>query len=233
MRPLARRRGQGEVDAWLTGGPARYQVRDFLLWAASASHAPALHVPTLGRNPGRAIGDQQRWAQVARLLHDDTLDLTDRVAGALLLLYGQQLSRIAAMTTDQVITRENKVFVRFGRGDVHIPEPLAGRLTTLTHQRRRYLGVGSPAGTRWLFPGMQPGRPLTASRLAQRLRRLGIQPQHGRRSAMANLAAQVPAAVLADLLNLAPTTAVKWVHDAGGDWSRYAAELARTPNHQP
>lgn len=118
--------GQDDVDTWLTGGPARYQVRDFLLWTASAGHAHRLTVPTLGRNTGPTGSDEQRWAQLTRLLHDDQLDLTDRVAGALLLLYGQQLSRIAAMTTDQVITRQDKVFVRFGRDDVHLPEPLAG-----------------------------------------------------------------------------------------------------------
>jgi hypothetical protein len=49
---------------------------------------------------------------------------------------------------------------------------------------------------------------------------------------MNNLAAQVPAAVLADLLNLAPTTAVRWVRHAGGDWSHYPAELGRTSDHQ-
>ncbi len=43
----------------------------------------------------------------------------------------------------------------------------------------------------------------------------------------------VEPAVLADLVNIHPTTAVKWMHQAGGDWTRYAAELARTRNHQP
>jgi hypothetical protein len=80
---------------------------------------------------------------------------------------------------------------------------------------------------------MQPGRPLTPARLGERLRSIGIYATSGRRSAMTHLAAQLPAAVLADLLNIAPTTAVRWVHEAGGDWSRYAAELARTADHQP
>jgi hypothetical protein len=40
-------------------------------------------------------------------------------------------------------------------------------------------------------------------------------------------------ALLADLLNLHPTTAVRWTRQAGGDWTRYAANLARTRNHQP
>ncbi len=233
--PLAEAR-QDEVDTWLTGGPARYRVRDFLLWAASAGHARPLTVPTLGRNPGRATSDEQRWAQVARLLHDDDIELTDRVAGALLLLYGQPLSRITAMTTEQVSTRDRQVLVRLGHqdthADIHAPEPLADLLLALARNGRRYRGVGSPATTNWLFPGMQPGRPLTAARLGERLRAIGIRAQPGRRSALAHLASQLPAAVLADLLNLAPTTAVKWVRDAGGDWSRYAAELARAADHQ-
>ena len=224
--------GQGDVDQWLTGGHARYQVRDFLGWAARTGRARPLLVPTLGSNPGQATSKDQRWALIARLLHDDTVDLTDRVAGCLLLLYGQQLSRITAITTDQVITTGGQVFLRFGRDDVLIPEPLAGLLLTLVREGRRYLGVGSPTTSNWLFPGMLPGRPLTRSRLGERLRKLGLQAQPARRATLTDLAAQLPAAVMADLLNLAPTTAVNWVRDAGGDWSRYAAQLAHDPSHQ-
>ena len=31
---------------------------------------------------------------------------------------------------------------------------------------------------------------------------------------------------------VAPATAVKWMRQAGGDWSSYAAELVRARNHQ-
>jgi hypothetical protein len=183
---------QTDVETWLTGGPARYQARDFLRWAAGTGHARTLQVPTLGRTPGRAIGDDERLKLVARLLHDDDLELTDRVAGALLLLYGQPLSRITAMTTDQVSTRGGQTFLRLGREDINIPEPLDGLLLALTRQPHRYLGVGTPNPSKWLFPGMQPGRPLTAARLGERLRALGIRAQPGRRSAMTHLAAQLP-----------------------------------------
>ncbi|MGI8814510.1 MAG: hypothetical protein ACR2G2_04250 [Pseudonocardia sp.] len=125
------------------------------------------------------------------------------------------------------------MFLRLGHHDIHIPEPLAELLSTLVRDRRRYLGVGTPATSTWLFPGGLPGRPLTAARLGERLRALGIRAQPGRRAALASLATQLPAAVLAELLNLHPTTAVRWVHNAGGDWNRYAAQLAHTRNHQP
>ncbi|MGH3843839.1 MAG: hypothetical protein ACRDS0_20690 [Pseudonocardiaceae bacterium] len=103
----------------------------------------------------------------------------------------------------------------------------------LINHGKPYVGIGSPPNSPWLVPGLLPGRPITASRLAERLRTLGISTQAGRRATLIDLAAQLPAAVLADLINLHPTTAVKWMHQAGGDWTRYAAELARTRNHQP
>ncbi|MGH3300527.1 MAG: hypothetical protein ACRDOK_02395 [Streptosporangiaceae bacterium] len=61
---------------------------------------------------------------------------------------------------------------------------------------------------------------------------LGIYAQTGRRAALLSLAAQLPAAVLADLLGIHQTTAARWMHEAGGDWSSYAADLARTRPYQ-
>ncbi len=62
---------------------------------------------------------------------------------------------------------------------------------------------------------------------------MGIYAMTGRRAALTDLGAQLPAAVLADLLRIAPTAAVHWMHQAGGDWTRYAAQLARDHHHQP
>jgi hypothetical protein len=98
-------------------------------------------------------------------------------------------------------------------------------VTRLANSRRPYSGVGSPDITPWLFPGLHPGRPLTAYTLGQRLQHLGIDPAAGRRAALTDLAAHLPAAVLARVLNLSPSTAVRWVRAAGGDWTTYAAQL--------
>ncbi|MGH3548595.1 MAG: hypothetical protein ACRDQU_10905 [Pseudonocardiaceae bacterium] len=192
-----------------------------------------VHRPRPPRHTGTATDPDQRWTQLARLLHDDSLDTLDRVTGCLLLLLGQQQSRIATMTTDRVIHRDGEVFIRSGRHELPIPEPLQALLLELINHRKPYVGIGSPTSSPWLFPGLLPGRPITASRLADRLRTLGIPTQAARRAALIDLATQLPAAVLANLVNLHPTTAVKWTHQAGGDWTRYAAELARTRNHIP
>lgn len=225
---------QADIDDWLTTGPSACHARDFLAWAAERGHCHQFTLTSPERHTGTATDPDHRWALVSRLLHDDALDTTDRVAGALVLLFGQHQSRIAAMTTDQIIHHDNDdVSVRFGRYDVPVPPPLGALLLQLIHHGKSHVGVGSPPNSRWLFPGGLPGRPITASRLADRLRKLGIHTQAGRRAALLDLAIQLPAAVLADLLNLHPTTAVNWTRQAGGDWTRYAAQIARTRNHQP
>ena len=227
---------QGDVDSWLTTGSAAHPVRDFLGWAAEHHHCPVMLVPAATRTTGTAIDADERWMLLARLLHDDTLELTDRVAGAFLLCYGQQLSRIAAMRAEQVHRQRDPdaVSLRFGAHDIIVSEPLSGLLTELVEVgRRSHRGVGSPATSPWLFPGHLPGRPITASRLGERLRLLGIRALPARRATLVQLAAEVPAAVLAELLHLTPGTATRWTRDAGGDWTRYAAEIARRNDHQP
>jgi len=198
-----------DLDDWLVTGPGAWQVRGFLTWAARRGHCPPFAIPGPGRAHGAATSPDQRWALAARLLHDGSLDPTDRVAGCLLLLYGQQLSRIAALTTGQVTRRDDAVFVRLGQHDVPVPGPLGAALNELIRDGRAYTGVGSPARTRWLFPGGMPGKPITASQLGERLRALGIYAMPGRRAALTDLAAKMPAAVLADLLHLSPGTAVR------------------------
>jgi hypothetical protein len=101
--------------------------------------------------------------------------------------------------------------------------------TQLLNDGRTHRGVGSPQQTTWLFPGHMPGRLITPATLGERLRALGIYAQTSRRAALLDLAAQL----LADLLGLHQNIAARWMHQAGGDWSRYAARLARSHPHQP
>jgi hypothetical protein len=225
---------QGDIDAWLTTGPGAYDARDFVLWAAETGRCPRLTIPPARAGTGTTTDPDDRSRILARLLHDDTLDLTDRVAGCLVLLYAQPLSRITLITRDRIDRcHDNTLTLRFSTDPVTIPEPLAGLITELADTGRRYVGVGSPATTPWLFPGLQPGQPLTAARLGARLGTLGIDGRAGRRAALTHLATQLPAAVLAELLGISNSAAVNWVRDAGGDWSRYAADLAHERHHEP
>ena len=220
----------GDIDRWFDQRlPSADRVGDFLDWVKERKLTADLVVAPSLQRAGATMEEDTRWALVHRLLHDDTLEVGDRVAGCLVLLYGQQVSRIATLTRDQVRITEEHVRLKIGATSIDIPEPLASLFVSLIKDKRPYSGVASPSGTPWLFPGLAAGRPVNASNLAARLRRIGVSAMPGRRAAMSHLAAQLPAAFLADLLGLHPTTAVRWVQSTGADWSTYAAELVKTP----
>ena len=106
--------------------------------------------------------------------------MTDRVASSLLLLFGQNMTRIAALTTSQVTSGREGVTIQLGRRDLPVPRPLGDLLLKLIADGKPCTGIGSPPGDRkWLFPGLLPGRPITAARLADRLRALGIPVRAG------------------------------------------------------
>lgn len=226
---------QADVDCWLLTGPPplRAAAADFLSWAAARRLAPPRTVARRHSRAGPAAAEDTRWALARRLLHEPGIAAIDRVAGCFLLLYGQQLSRIAGMARAQVRDHGPGLTVRFGRNDAAIPEPLASFVRDQLATPRRHHSLGAPPETRWLFPGHLPGRPITAGRLGQRLGRLGIDGQAARRAALLQLAAEVPAAVLSDLLGITAATAADWAHSAGGDWSRYAAALVRAQANDP
>jgi hypothetical protein len=225
---------QVDIDRWFDQGlPSEDRVGDFLDWVKERKLTAGLVVaPSLPR-VGATMDEDTRWALVHRLLHDDTLETGDRVAGCLVLLYGQQVSRIATLARDQVSITDEHVRLEIGIASIDIPEPLAGLLVSLLEGKRPYNGVASPPDSPWLFPGLSAGRPVNASNLGARLRRIGVRTMPGRRSAMNHLAARLPAAFLADLLGLHHNTAVRWVRGTGADWSTYAAELVKAPiaNH--
>jgi hypothetical protein len=220
---------QADLDDWLAEGPpSAPEVRDFLGWAADRRLAARFDLPGRARQVGPVAADDERWATARSLLHDEDIDLADRVAGLLVLLYGQQLSRITTLSRDQVELTSGGARLHLGASALEVPPPLQDLLARLVNGRRPFRGVGSPTATPWLFPGLDPGLPLTAGQLGQRLRRLGIEPAAGRRCALAHLAGSLPAAVVAQALGITPGTAVRWAGTVGADWAAYAAAFARS-----
>ena len=216
---------QGDLELWLATGPrSRYDVRHFVAWTSNRKLSTKLNVPPLPSPPGHALDAEARWAIIDQLLRSTDIAVADRVAGSFVLLYAQPLSRVATMTVSQVSVTDAGVTVRFGAQPVIVPDPLAGYLTDLIASGRVLrVSIGSTSPSKWLFPGHLPGRPIGAHQLGQRLGRFGIDARAARRATQIQLAAEVPAVVLAEMLGIAIGTAVNWVHAAGGDWANYAA----------
>jgi len=218
---------QADIDGWFSTPPVtRSHVRSFLSWAHRRGHVPrALRLPAFRRGQLNAPADpEQRWAVARRLVHDDTLDIADRVVGALIVLYAQPITRIVQLTTSHVAVADGQVTVALGPDRLQLPEPFATLITKLPHHRR--VGTAAHLPNPWLFPSARAGQHATPGAVANRLRRIGVTGRGMRQAALMQLAAEIPPAMLAGILGIHATTAVKWTRLAGGDWTSYTA--ART-----
>ena len=215
---------QTDIDTWFAQpGTAARDVRPFLVWAIERRHLPGeLEFPPTGaRSPRNAVEYEHRWDLARRLINDSTIRPDDRVAGALVVLYAQPLTRIAGLTTDAVTTGPEGTAIRFDRFTIDLPEPFA----TLAQQLpiRRQAGAANLLPTNWLFPSRRPDRPIGADTLGQRLRRIGINARECRIAALNQLAGEIPPAVLANAIGINARTATQAVTINGGNWTRYVA----------
>jgi len=217
----------------------RYQVKidavpgsECLWWSGAVS----------GRGHGRKRAELASRAHLARrpamglaspVLTDAQLSTPLRVAGSLVLLYGQTPTRIVTLTQHDVTRLDGMTYITLHRQPVLMPTRLAdliGQLGESSTAHRRPLGSGR-AGSPWLFPGARLGARQRAGHLSTSLNeQLGLQIRPGRGGALCDLADELPAAVLAALLGISVDTAGRWGALVKRDWTGYIAERDGQPS---
>ena len=220
---------RGDLDTWLTSEHATHhrEAGNFVRWARRQKLTSLDFAATRWDGPSGVIDTEARWHHARRLLRDDTIRPEDRVAGLLLLLYAQGPAAISRLTLDHVHASGQQVRLRLGCEPIVLPDPLGALVLQLAASRRGHAALGDQGSSRWLFPGGQPGRPISACRLADRLRQLGLRPGPARSTALFGLATDLPAALLARLLGINISVAVAWQRASSGDWAAYAADYSR------
>jgi len=169
-----------------------------------------------------------RWRLAKQLLTDPSIDPADRFAGCLILLYAQPLTRIAALRRSAIrVSPDGTATLSLGREPVELPPPLAGLASHLPLRRTGRMSAHLDTES-WLFPGRNSNQHLHPASLGRRLQALGIDSRRCRNTALLQLGAELPAAVLADMLGMHIVTADQWTRDAGAGWNGYVpAHLSR------
>lgn len=137
------------------------------------------------------------------------------------------VTTISHMTTSQIQASPDQVHLYLGRVPIHLPEPLDTLARTVMANRKGHATIGARTPSPWLFPGGQPGRPISGQQLTKRLHNLEIRPSQARSTALFQLATEIPAAILARTLGIHTNVAVTWQRHAAGDWTTYAADISR------
>lgn len=201
----------------------RYEY-GFIGWLRTSRINTALQVPSSPTpQPEVTVSDEHRWDIVERLLHEDTIRRYTRLGGLFTLLFAQPLSRIVAMRTEQV-TDHDGLFVTFADVPIQMP-PVLDELIR-EHLADRGKSLYASRGTRWLFPGGNPGRHLATENIRSQLVAIGMNPHEGRKAALYQLASTIPAPVLSELVGISQNNATQWAHLAARDWGGYVASRA-------
>jgi hypothetical protein len=116
------------------------------------------------------------------------------------------------------------VTIVFGTTPVNLLQPVAA----IARQHVETL----PDDQRWLFPGLLPGRPISARHVQVALNQQAIRAKPSRLAALEQLAAELPATVLADLLGIETGVAARWVRKSASDWNSYVAARAVHESHR-
>jgi len=155
------------------------------------------------------------------------MPLDVRAAGALVLLFGLQTSRIRFLRSEHLHQRDEETYLDIGTPALPIPPKLAALLRQLVDDPAQQPRIaGDHPGPGWLFPGLLPGRPAGPSGFSRKLLEHGIDARPARNGALVALVADIPPPILADLLGLHVNTAVRWAGVARRDWTDYLAARA-------
>ena len=225
---------QADIDNWFAQpGTTHWLARPFLAWARRRNHLDrSIQLPPAAtpKNRTNVTDGDSRWATAQRLVDDNTIPADDRVAAALVVLYGQPLSRIARLTTNDIRPNPNgAVQLNLDGHPMPLHEPFAGLIQQLP--QRRSNGVADQVESTWLFPGSTAGNHIGPSALGNRLAALGIQPRTMRNTARAELVTEIPPAVLGQLIAISPATASHWATLTNSNWNTYAGRPPRQPNN--
>ncbi len=221
---------QAVLDEWLHSNGSRRsvnEVRHFLGWAASRRLVGQITVPTVPqRQPENFLHEADYADQLRRCVSDSEIPIDVRVLGSLVLLFGVPIKNVLSLSTEDVMRKVDGTYVKLGGKPLLLPPRLAILLHGLAGSDLRRASIGRAESERYLFPGMVPGRPATATSYVRRLNSYGVRIRPARNSARLALATDLPASVIADLFGMHIGTAVRWVQYAKRDWLDYVAERA-------
>lgn len=220
---------QYDFDAFLDLNPElRPLLEPFFNWTSDTKRSGKLECRRIRGDRRRpAITADTRWALIKQLLHDENLDIADRMMGSLILLYGKPLTSVLKLQRDDVVIdrtgTQTEVRLKLRRAEIQLVpglDQLALRCVQAPSVPllRRTIVQGA-----WLFPGARAGQPLSQARALVRLRALGLDPAPGRNRAMLHLASRMEPALLAQILGITASTAVKWANVAGRTFNGYVA----------
>lgn len=211
---------QEDVDAFFAEASNPRSAVDFLTFAMSHRRCGRVRLPAGGRKSSPGSPPRRISAIVRRLLNDESLLLSDRVAGLFVMLFAQRVTRVVELRLGDLRDIDGSLVVVLGTDPVALPEPVAAVVSRYRDQRSNMTTTNTEMD--YLFPGGRPGSHMTAFWLTKRLNQLGI-TRLERQGALRHLLSEVPSPVVARATGYSFDVTAARAALSGTDWAQYAA----------
>jgi len=228
---------QEHLDAWQATGPTTRLIADrFLRWAIKTrivGQELTIQRHRRGTSPRMSAADQERVVQ--RVVHTDEMTARDRAAAILVLVFGQQIEDVVALTWDDVKVTDELITVQVGTIEIALPGPLDEPWRQLASTPGHDLTAAHP-NSNWVFRGHSPGRHLDPGHLRTRLQNV-FSTRAARLGTLHELTKLAPGAILAEALGYSPATIERHSVDSATGYARYVAAISdqrvRDPQSSP
>lgn len=223
------------LDSWTAGIRSRTNtIAPFIRWLNVTGITDELHTEhAQSALPGETSSDEEHHQRIRELVAGTALtELTTRVAGLLVLLYGARLDRIHRLTTNDITISRGRTYLALSAHPIELPAPI-GQLVQQLSARAQSApqSLTHAADAHYLF--FSPKRahePIHPHTLGRQLSAAGIPTRLSRNHALLALATDLPAAVIAAQLDLRTQTTVRWARLSQRDNAEYlVARIASRP----
>ncbi|WP_245827727.1 Fis family transcriptional regulator [Sinomonas mesophila] len=216
---------QAHLDAWQAEGPTTREIADrFLKWAIKTKAAPSgLKMAPHRRGTSARLSAAAQEAAVQQVVHTDQLPARDRAAAILVVVFGQQIEDVAALSWNDVTVTDELVTIRLGSIEIALPDPLDGPWRRLASDPGHGLTAAHPNSS-WVFRGVSPGRHINPSHLRERLRTV-FSTRAARLGTLHELTKLAPLPLIAETLGYSPATIERHATDSAAAYAQYIAAV--------
>lgn len=209
------------IEAYVLQHPRQKDLlAEFIRWTQKHNQLPQAELAYTPTQPPRvALAENDYWATISTLQTDMSISLRARVAGLLVGLFGQQLTRIIKLTAHDIHEHDGVVQLLLGADPITLPQTLAQLVTELRDTPPPWV---AEAPEQWLFPSkFHPNRHIHLHTIAEDLRKHGVYTIPLRGASLINLAGHIPIGPLCDMTGLSKAAAIRWADVAGRSWNAY------------
>ena len=155
---------QAHIDDYLSSGPStRNHIRTFIVWHLKAGTVAKLTVPHRYGEHKPLITQARRIELIRTCMTATGIAKSSRVAGLILLLYAQPITKIAALKISDLIARPDGIYLALGESPAQIPAQVSELFWDYLRDRPNQRTGNKNSD--WLFPSTVAGQHIHADSL--------------------------------------------------------------------